>query len=492
MSAIARYVQSRYAKPAYVIESFEVRGWPGLAMVVDALQRAGHEVDYCSEATAHRHRIVLVSITAACDWWSFIAERERWCPGKYTVIVGGPGVLNVRPFLRWFDVAVFGRGEELIVPLVAEILAGHRLQHPSLCYADEFDVGRIYRVAQASHPWPHAVRLEGGKLWTERAIGCQRRCLFCAYTWGRKNVGGKQSSASAMNAMAKTQKSEVTFFDLDLRRPETWPCIGNIGLDGYSEKLRFRVAKNITDEMVVMFLSGLTFRPGECAVKMYNICGYPGENESDLAAFVDVCKSAEGAAGTANRFILLQNTPFKPFPITPCATWPATFIDYRAKWRELWEGSKLRIMMSRTTEGLATQALDMVCFRAVEADADNVGRIARTRRFWGAKSAERLATLEHCFDLPTLFGEFTAETLPTRNLRTYAAVERQWGKRPWASKHNQLPGPGALEPWPPLDATYPSGVYLMQEETDMPGHQAPAHLPEIVRDKVHEETNIEQ
>ena len=98
------------------------------------------------------------------------------------------------------------------------------------------------------------------------------------------------------------------------------------------------------------------------------------------------------------------------------------------------------------TEGLASVALDAVALRGTEADSENVARIARTRRFWAAKSDAKLATLAGCFDLDALFGEFTAETLPTRYLRTYAAVERQWGKRPWARKHDQDPGPGALEP----------------------------------------------
>jgi len=42
MSAeVAVYVQRGYAKPTYARESYNVRGWPGLEMVCDALRRAG-------------------------------------------------------------------------------------------------------------------------------------------------------------------------------------------------------------------------------------------------------------------------------------------------------------------------------------------------------------------------------------------------------------------------------------------------------------------
>ena len=75
---VAVYVQSKYAKPAYTVESYNVRAWPGLEMICHALRHAGIEVDYCSSATAGRYKVVLVSITSGCDWYPFIAERLTW------------------------------------------------------------------------------------------------------------------------------------------------------------------------------------------------------------------------------------------------------------------------------------------------------------------------------------------------------------------------------------------------------------------------------
>jgi hypothetical protein len=111
MSAqVAVYVQSKYAKPAYTVESYNVRAWPGLEMVCHALRHAGIEVDYCSSATAGRYKVVLVSITSGCDWYSFVGERLAWPKtAQPTIVAGGAGLANVRPFLRWCDTFCLGR-----------------------------------------------------------------------------------------------------------------------------------------------------------------------------------------------------------------------------------------------------------------------------------------------------------------------------------------------------------------------------------------------
>lgn len=43
-----------------------------------------------------------------------------------------------------------------------------------------------------------------------------------------------------------------------------------------------------------------------------------------------------------------------------------------------------------------------------------------------ASAKVKQATLEKYFDVDNLFGEFTPDTLPTRNIRTYCKVEKMW------------------------------------------------------------------
>lgn len=118
---ICAYVQETYSKSTYKNECMDTRQFVGLRVVVDCLERADYQVDYAGIATVHEYDIVLVSLTADCDWWTYIAERLRWRKGDYKVLIGGAGVLHIAPFLPWFYAVMFGRGEDLIVPLVQGI-----------------------------------------------------------------------------------------------------------------------------------------------------------------------------------------------------------------------------------------------------------------------------------------------------------------------------------------------------------------------------------
>lgn len=75
---ICAYVQEAYAKANYKNECMDARQFVGLRVIIDCLNRAGYEVDYAGIATVHQYDVVLVSLTSDCDWWSYIAERQRW------------------------------------------------------------------------------------------------------------------------------------------------------------------------------------------------------------------------------------------------------------------------------------------------------------------------------------------------------------------------------------------------------------------------------
>lgn len=86
---ICAYVQEAYAKANYKNECMDARQFVGLRVIIDCLNRAGYEVDYAGIATVHQYDVVLVSLTSDCDWWSYIAERQRWRKGDYKVLIGG-------------------------------------------------------------------------------------------------------------------------------------------------------------------------------------------------------------------------------------------------------------------------------------------------------------------------------------------------------------------------------------------------------------------
>ena len=152
---ICAYVQEAYAKVNYKNECMETRQFVGLRVIVDCLERAGYEVEYAGAATVHNYDVVLVSLTSDCDWWSFIAERTKWQSGNYKVVIGGAGLLHITPFLPFGDFFIFGRGEDLIVPLVRGIERDGGWEHESVAYSKTFSPDRIYKIAQVSKPYPH-------------------------------------------------------------------------------------------------------------------------------------------------------------------------------------------------------------------------------------------------------------------------------------------------------------------------------------------------
>ena len=52
---ICAYVPGTHAKENYARESFNVRQYAGLAVVLDIVRRAGYEVDYAGIATVHHY-----------------------------------------------------------------------------------------------------------------------------------------------------------------------------------------------------------------------------------------------------------------------------------------------------------------------------------------------------------------------------------------------------------------------------------------------------
>jgi hypothetical protein len=459
MSAeVAVYVQSKYAKPAYTVESYNVRAWPGLEMICHALRQAGIEVDYCSSATAGRYKVVLASITSGCDWHSFVGERLAWPKtARPVVVAGGAGLMNVRPFLRWCDTFCLGRSEEYVVPVVRAALTGERHVHPSVIHAADFDVNKTYILDAGTSLYPHPVPLANGKTWRESAYGCQRKCLFCAYTWHRRHVGGLQNEAGAGDVLWGGS-AEKTIFELDLARPDTWglPKLRIVGLDGFSERLRRMVNKPITRDMLRGFFRGLAGSPYPPShMKVYNIVGYPTETEDDWSEFMDDLTAAdEGWPKIDPQWgIEVHSTPFRPMPATPCACWPMSPVNYRGRivkvlrrdrtipYRGIFfKGNRFWAAESRGTESLPTVILDALALRGVEDDSEVIARLASSAKFRSASMAHRTAILERHVDVARLFGAYTWDTLPTRYLAAYTPtdklknmddVARQRAGKPW-------------------------------------------------------------
>ena len=427
---ICVYVLSRHAKQNYSNENYNVRLNAGMAVVVDILRRAGYEVEYASSANVHKYDWVLFSVTSDCDWWPFIAERMKWQKGNYKIVVGGPGVLNVRPFLPFVDYFILGRAEGVIDRLVKG-----DVDHPSIIESNSFDPDMDYYINQVTESYPHEIKLENGQTYKEGMIGCNHRCLFCGYTWHRKHTGEAFRYNDLWN---KNEDVEIALLNYAKGQKVNLNKLRTTAIDGLSQRIRFMVNKKITRGILREFIKDLATCDKPHQVKFYNIIGYPTETEDDWWEFVEDIKAVDVKLPktTKQTSILLHSTPFRAMPATPAACWPMSYRNYRGeiarvlgqgyKGNIFYQGNSIWAVESMGTESLPTVMLSAIVWRGTEKDTENVRKTACSKKFWSASTAVKQATLEKYFDVGALFGEFTAETLPTRYLRTYAKVEKTW------------------------------------------------------------------
>ena len=283
--------------------------------------------------------------------------------------------------------------------------------------------------------YQHVIRLEDGSEYKEGQIGCNHRCLFCGYTWQRRDTG---QTFEYGDLWTKNKDVEIAILNYAKGQRVNLNKLRTTAIDGMSERLRFLVNKKITADVLCKFMYELATCEKPHQVKFYNIIGYPTETEEDWAEFLENIKAVDARLPKTSRqtSVLLHSTPFRPMPATPAACWPASYKNYRGeiarvlgrglKGNIFYQGNSIWAVESMGTESLPTVILSMICHRGTEADADNVVRVATSRKFARASTAVKQATLEKYFDVATLFGRFTAETLPTKYLRTYAKVEKCW------------------------------------------------------------------
>lgn len=447
---ICAYVQNAYAKANYKNECMDTRQFVGLRVIIDALARAGYQVEWAGAATAHEYDVVLVSLTSDCDWWPWIAERLTWRKGAYKVIVGGAGVLHVAPFLPFADYFSLGRGEESIPNLIRRIDGKESVEDDSVIESATFSADKIYHIRQTDIVYPHRIELATNKNgFVEGAIGCNHKCLFCGYTWQRKFVSPNKYYAMTDSLFGNIEDRERAMLDIQ-KDPDSvdFSKLRTTAIDGMSERLRYMVNKRISRAMMQDFIGRMlnsNAKPHQ--IKFYNIIGYPTETYDDWLEFVDTLRQADMKQTRSDKqwSIVLHSTPFRAMPATPLACAPMSKQDYRGriggklgrglKGNIIYQGNALWSVESMGTDSLATVELSALAHRGEIADSDNIAKLCLAKKFWNADGATKRATLEKHFDMDKLFGEFSPDTLPSRYLHTYCGIEKMWEKPPWRQEY---------------------------------------------------------
>lgn len=433
---IAIYILTKNAKANYKHESFAARQNAGLMVVRDILLRSGYGVEYCSSANAHKYDIILASITSDCDWYAFIRERVTWQDGEYRVIVGGAGVLNVRPFLPYADYFVLGRAEGVISQLIKAVKDDNGIDSDSVVRSSEFNSDKNYYINQSTKPYPYAVKLENEADYKESGLGCNHRCLFCAYTWHRKSCGDVFHYGDLWN---KNKDVELALLDMASKGIDVdFNRLRTTAIDGLSERLRYKVNKKISRKVLRIFLSELAKCEKPHQVKFYNIIGYPTETKKDRNEFFEDIAEVDKSLPKTDKqtSILVHSTPFRAMPATPMACEPMSYKNYRGllaktvgrnyKGNILYQGNSIWAVESMGIESLPSVIHSVIALRGTEDDSKQIEKIATSKKYNNLPSKKKKKVLESMFDVEKLFSGYTPETLPTRYLKSYAKVEKMW------------------------------------------------------------------
>ena len=432
---IGIYVVTQSAKANYKNENFDVRQNAGVLVVKDILKRKGFSVDYCGRSNIQNHDVVLFSVTSDCDFYPLMSESTEWERGNYKTVVGGAGVLNVRPFLNTFDFFVLGRAEGVIEHLMDCIKSKESPEHESIIESKSFDLTKKYKINQVEAPYPHKITLDNGKEYKEGQVGCNRRCLFCGYTWHRRGNGEDFEYGDLWN---KNKDVEIAMLNYEAGQQVNFNKLRTTAIDGLSEKLRIKVNKPINRETIVNFMTELANCDKPHQTKFYNIIGYPWETEEDWFEFLEDIKRADEKMPKREKqaSILLHSTPFRAMPATPLACQPMQYKNYRNKIADVvgrgykgnifYQGNSLWAVESMGTESLPTVIESAIVIRGDENDEANIIKLSRSKKYRSLNSKQKTATLEKYFDVQKLFGSFTPETLPTKYLKSYAKVEKMW------------------------------------------------------------------
>jgi len=426
---IAYYVHTHHAKENYNNECFKSRSFAGLLMVGDALERAGYHIDYAGQNTVDQYDLILVSITSDCDWWAYIKERLQWPKGNYKIIVGGAGVLNVRPFLPFTDIFMLGRGEELILPLVRNIENNTVFENPSVIYSDQFDPDSNYMIAQSDN-YPFSFKIGRDKDYTETEQGCPNKCFFCGYTWQRRHT---TSNFVYRDGLIDLSDKYFTMMDIIKNKPDI-NKIRTTAMDGFSERLRYMVNKKISNGNLDCFFKMVGNSEKAHQIKLYNLANYPTETQEDWLEFKTILSNADDTNPKRDKQfgLILHTTPFRSMPATPAACWSMQYKNIRGQVSKrlgakknsvFFKGNSFFAVESMGTDSLSSVILSNIVWRGTEKDTPNIIKLCNTPKFWRSSATIKQKTLEKYFDVDTLFGEFTPDELPTKYLQTYTKIK---------------------------------------------------------------------
>jgi len=388
----------------------------GALVINNELIKAGYNTRYVTAESANDVDIVLVSFTSTYDliaYYKAVSRHKNWTNRKFIVIGGGFGLQNINIIKNYIDIAVFGRAEDIIV----DIISGN-YDYDNIIIMPEI---KAIKIRQAQRLYPDIIDTKGKKLtWQEQFIGCPNKCKFCHYTWSRKLIsktGTYYQGHLTANRSVEILWNDICSVDGKQGRIRT-------AIDGFSQKLRLRYGKNITNQGIIDGINKMGSFQGNTVALVYNISNMPDETNED---YEELIQTIDKATPQNRVIIVLQSTPFRPSPLTPMQWMPVKLYPNwnRLAGKLIIEKPNLRFIHSFSNESNWSQLLTVIIERATEQSDKLIDTICFSRKLNALRSDYKVRILQDRFDLSPYLRQYGIdERLPTWYLESYVSNDK--------------------------------------------------------------------
>ena len=358
---------------------FESEKYTGFRHIINEIDRGKHCVEFCSSANMNRFDFVLVPIISFYDVINLINElkgKKRTCK----VVVGGPGVFNIRGYKDYIDIAVFRRAEGII----NKVLEMEPLDN---VWYKEYDEGlkNIYEIGKPRY-----------LLGDEKSVGCSKKCKFCQYSW----TNGYKTKKEKGKYTSGYSEYEDFFLSFDWEKARK-----NVvtALDASTEYGRKKIGKYISNKEIIEKLreSNHVDANKRLSVKIYNIIGYEWEDE-ESARLEEIRETLKEASQYIKNKVILSFhfSHFVPMQHTPFWYYPVNRVNYK----EIFNRSERNYILCNTdnlqaytgnwgtTPAYAIE--ECLIERAWEEHAEIIEKTFTSKKYWNLSAMQKMILFE--------------------------------------------------------------------------------------------------
>jgi hypothetical protein len=335
----------------------EARGSMGCQYIINAVTNAGYQIDLIEmENYNGGYDIELVSILSVVNY-PLLKNMPKLA--KLRIVGGHPLNNNPLPVLNYGDIFCIGEGEEWIIKILQALKDGCSLidiqksikgtitkhwngEVVSSNYVEEIPKNQPFLTPKTAGHSP---------TWNiEMSRGCKSKCHYCELGWSVKprehrteylielinNLDKKKSNRVSLFApdesahhgyfdclKAISNKGMVTQFGSS--RIDSFLKSGikfsknftlRLGVDGLTERTRFLVKKNITNQSLLDYFEQAA-EIEHTGIKLFMVFGYEWEKLNDFNEWEETFEKIKQIRRYNNVRVRLKFTPFIPNISTP-------------------------------------------------------------------------------------------------------------------------------------------------------------------------------